>query len=161
MVGQALNLPMVVSPGFFGYRMDAIAIDLSCKSWCLFVLRFQWDSKQHSSKKLGGGGVRLKKDTPKPAGMTVGGGGGGGLASNKEDQKFVAAMAARRSGRKPIQFGCGDVKTVLVSHFGGVRCTTHFWNLLVGIAMFTGGSIWLLTHGHLVELAMNFDREPP
>ena len=30
------------------------------------------------------------------------------------------------------------------------RCTTHFRTcILVGIGMFTGGTIWVLTHGHL------------
>ena len=35
-------------------------------------------------------------------------------------------------------------------HFGVIRCTTHFRTYFSGwIGMFTGGTIWLLTHGHV------------
>ena len=33
--------------------------------------------------------------------------------------------------------------------FGVGEFTTHFGLFLVGIGMFTGGTIWMLTHGHL------------
>ena len=36
------------------------------------------------------------------------------------------------------------------SHFGGFRCTAHFRTDFSGwIGMFTGGTIWILTHGHM------------
>ena len=34
----------------------------------------------------------------------------------------------------------------------GSQCTTHFRTYFSGwIGMFTGGTIWILTHGHLSE----------
>ena len=44
-----------------------------------------------------------------------------------------------------LPFGCGSKPMVL---FWG-RCTTQFRPILVEIGMFTGGPIWILTHGHL------------
>ena len=39
------------------------------------------------------------------------------------------------------------VKTNGIPFWG--RCTTHLKSILVGIGMFTGNTIWILTHGHV------------
>ena len=41
------------------------------------------------------------------------------------------------------------VKTVLGSHFGWFSVHHPFLSILVGIGMFTGGTIWVLTHGQM------------
>ena len=51
----------------------------------------------------------------------------------------------------PEEFGRGS--TPIGSHFGVGEFTTHFRTYFSGwIGMFTGGTIWVLTHGHLSEV---------
>ena len=39
-----------------------------------------------------------------------------------------------------------------VGHHFGVGAPPILESILVGIGMFTGGTIWILTHGHIVSL---------
>ena len=43
------------------------------------------------------------------------------------------------------------VKTVLGSHFGVFGAPPVLEPILVGIGMFTGGTIWILTHGYMTK----------
>ena len=58
-------------------------------------------------------------------------------------------LALRVGGSSLEPHGCGG-QTVLVSFWLVGEFTTHFRFLFVGTGMFTGGTIWILSHGHMV-----------
>ena len=64
---------------------------------------------------------------------------------------------SRRFGK--VLYAVGqNFKTVLGSHFGVGEFTTDFRTILVRIGMFTGGTFWILTHGHIVRWGVGLGR---